>query len=159
MQRDRSASRRRWTGPRVASLVVSLGLALSALAGCMSQGNAPSPAKRSGCGTCSSEVTALGEQVRSVSGVSEMKQIRYTERVAVTTPATLTVVVAGEDRTTLRDAVAKAAWLSEVDPLEDLSVGVLAPGAKYVVYHDYAFKRDADSYTKKWGARPASHGG
>lgn len=154
MLRDRSASGRPWTG----LLVVLLCLAVAALGGCMSQGEAPPPAKKAGCGSCGSEVTALGEQVRSVSGVSELKQIRYTERVALTTPATLTVVVAGEDQTALRDAVAETAWKSEVVPLEDLSVGVLAPGATYVKYHDYAFKRDADTYTKKWGARPATHG-
>ena len=156
MHRDRSASRRPWTGRLVASLGLSLFLALGVLAGCMSQGDGQQPAKRAGCGSCTSEVAELGRQVSGVPGVSEMKQIRYTERVAVTTPATLTVVVAGEDESPLRDAVAKAAWLSEVTPLEDLSVGVLAPGATYVEYHDYAFKRDADTYVQKWGARPKS---
>ena len=156
MHRDRSASRRPWTGRLVASLGLSRFLALGALAGCMSQGDGQQPAKRAGCGSCTSQVAELGRQVGGVPGVSEMKQIRYTERVAVTTPATLTVVVAGEDESPLRDAVAKAAWLSEVTPLEDLSVGVLAPGATYVEYHDYAFKRDADTYVQKWGARPES---
>ena len=66
------------------------------------------------------------------------------------------VVVTGEDQPPLRDAVAKAAWLSEVTPLEDLSVGVLAPGAKYVEHHDYAFQRDAASYLQKWRPRPGA---
>lgn len=146
------SSATRWTGAglRIAASFLALGVA----AGCMSQDGSSEPSKDKGCGKCSAEMASLGEEIVRIPGVSDLRQIRYTEKVALTTPATLTVVVSGPDEPRLRDAVAKMAWTSAVTPLEDLSVGVLAPGAEYVEYHDYGFKRDADTYSEKWGGRP-----
>lgn len=149
MPRDRFAPRWRSTG-----LLIAIGLLAGLLVGCMSSQGSTEPAESSGCGKCSSEVKSLGEEIARIPGVSDLRQIRYTEKVALTTPATLTVVVSGVDEPGLRDAVAKAAWVSKVVPLEKLAVGVLDPGAKYVEYYDFAFKRDVDTYSEKWGDRP-----
>lgn len=110
---SRGSSATRWTGTGLR--IVASFLALGVAAGCMSQDGSSGP-NDTGCGKCNAEMASLGEKIEQLPGVAGVDQIRYTERVALTTPATLTVVVKSEDDPALRDAVAKMAWTSAVTP-------------------------------------------
>lgn len=111
-----------------------------------------------GCGACEEEIAALVETVEAIPGV---KAVSSTERTTRGVPVAYLSVgldlsgkdVASTDIGAVVDAVAEAAWHSEVSPLDVLRLDVeLRDG-----YHEsagFAFGADRATYEEQWGKRP-----
>ena len=128
-----------------------------ALTGC----SAGSEGEDAGCGACTEEVAALRSQVTDVDGVLEVDRVSYAEKVALTTPPTLTIQVRLDDTDPdkVTEALAELAWKSRVRPIDDLAIDYLAPGQEYSTSVDHDFRDDAAEYERRWGARPTGSGG
>jgi hypothetical protein len=112
-----------------------------------------------GCGDCEDEIAALVEEVQAIDGVDAVRGTRRTTRGVPVAYLSIGLDLAGKDIvstdiTAVTDAVAEAAWRSEVSPLDALTLQVELRNG----YHEsdgYPFGAERKSYEDRWGKRPA----
>ncbi len=145
----------RWN---VSAAVVCL---LVVLTGCTNPlDKEPSSARiPTGCGECKDEIAALVDEVQAIDGVEAVRSTRRTTRGVPVAYLTVGLDLAGRDVvsadiTAVTDAVAEAAWRSDVSPLDVLSVGVTLRNG-YEESVSYPFGADRTTYEQRWGGRPA----
>ena len=112
-----------------------------------------------GCGDCEAEVAALVETVEAIPGVDAVSSTRRTPRGVPVAYLSVGLDLTGKDVVStdvgaVADAVAEAAWRSEVSPLDVLRLGVELRNG-YQESDAYAFGADRADYEERWGERPA----
>lgn len=145
----------RWN---VSGAVVCL---LVLLAGCTNPlDREPSSARiPTGCDDCAEEIAALVKVVEKVDGVASVGGARRMTRGVPVAYLSVSLDLTGEDVvstdiTAVTDAVAEAAWHSDVTPLDTLSLSLELRNG----YHEsdgYDFGTDRASFEERWGPRPA----
>ncbi|WP_374455271.1 hypothetical protein [Nocardioides sp.] len=145
----------RWN---VSAAVVCL---LVVLTGCTNPlDKEPSSARiPTGCGECEDEIAALVDEVQAIDGVEAVRSTRRTTRGVPVAYLTVGVDLTGKDVVSadisaVTDAVAEAAWRSDVSPLDVLSLGVTLRNG-YEESDSYAFGADRTTYEQRWGERPS----
>lgn len=150
---------------RVARVRWSIGVIVACLAlglaGCSNPSDKdPSSALiPAGCGDCESEVAALVAELEQTRGIRAVTPARRTTQGVPQAYLRLSVTLTGEDvaSTDIRgavDAVAEAAWRSDVTPLDVLSLDVTLTDG-YRETDRLLLGADRDAYEERWGTRPA----
>jgi hypothetical protein len=146
-------TRVRWS---IGVIVVLLAMGLTA---CSNPDRQPSSARiPTGCGDCEAEIDALVRSIEETPGVRAVTTTRRTTKAVPQAYLRVGLSVVGEevvstDITSVLDAVAEAAWRSEVTPLDVLVLDVTLAGG-YAESDRLLFGADRDVYEKRWGARP-----
>ena len=142
---------------RIIAPVLLVILALPVLAACGSGDPSSSPSG-DGCGACGPEIAALRAGIAEVEGVKKVTSVTYTEKVALTTPPTVQVMVDvdASDAAAVTDRIAELAWESEVSPLDTVSVEWRGADGIYQRPVSYRFGTDAAEYEQRWGPRPGA---
>lgn len=112
-----------------------------------------------GCGDCEAEIAALVEDVQTIDGVESVRSTRRTTRGVPVAHLSVGLDLTGQDVVStdigvVADAVAEAAWRSEVSPLDVLGLDVRLRNG----YHEsvgYFFGAERATYEDRWGVRPA----
>ena len=112
-----------------------------------------------GCGDCEAEVAALVETVEAIPGVDAVSSTRRTTRGVPVAYLSVGLDLTGKDVVStdvgaVADAVAEAAWRSDVSPLDVLRLEVELRNG-YEESDGYAFGADRADYEERWGERPA----
>jgi hypothetical protein len=145
----------RWS---VGIIVVCLAMGLAACSNPLDKARSPERIP-TGCGDCETEVAALVAAVEATPGVRAVTTTRRTTQGVPQAYLRLGLSLDGDDVVStdipsVVDAVAEAAWRSDVNPLDVLVLDVtLADGYKEV--DRFLLGADRDAYEKRWGARPA----
>ncbi len=143
----------------VLAVVLVVCLAMGLVACSHPVDKAPSAATiPTGCGNCDAELADLVRTLEEVAGVTTVTSTRRTTRAVPQAHLSIGVTLAGEDvvSTDIRaviDAVAEAAWHSDVTPLDVLSLDLELPNG-YQESDHYRFGADRDTYAARWGDRP-----
>lgn len=110
-----------------------------------------------GCGECTDEIADLVATLEGTSGVEAVTSARRTRGVSAA-HVSIGLDLTGEDVVAtdvgaVVDAVAEAAWSSEVSPLDVLTLDVTLRNG-YTEGNGLFFGRDRETYEQRWGKRP-----
>lgn len=154
MARSGRLARMRWS---FGVIVVCLTMGLAACTSPLDEEPASSRIP-SGCGDCEAEIAALVAELEETPGVRAVTNPRRTTRGVPQAHLRLGLTLAGEDVvstdiSSVVDAVAEAAWRSDVTPLDVLNLDVtLSDG--YTETDRFLFGAERETFEERWGERP-----
>lgn len=111
-----------------------------------------------GCGACTDEIADLVATLEDAPGVDAVTSTRRTTRGVSVAHLSLGLDLTGTDIVStdvgaVVDAVAEAAWSSDVSPLDVLTVDLTLRNG-YAEGTGVFFGRDREAYEQRWGPRP-----
>lgn len=141
---------------------VSAAAVVLALAACAPGGSGgqddPKKREQAGCGKCTAETKALGEQISKIKGVTDLARIQYSPRVSIRLNPTLSLdaYIAPGSLDRVRPAIVKAAWDSRITPLTEITLNFKTPDNKLTELNFRFLEgtKEYAAYREAWGPRP-----